>query len=274
MSWVPTATMSLAPRLVGQEHRGVLAGALHDELDVGLAERLELLVARVPAVGVHVVHVLGADLHRRGRHGVEVAQDDVRGEAHLEQGVGAAVDTDEHRPVLADVGAQDLEVLLVVVARGRPRGRGDPRTSCAGSACTIGAKTSRPRARTYSSVFSAKRWSSWPMPSRASSIRRSISSSPRTWPSADLRRRRGRARRREVEGLPVGDEVHDLLAGGVDQHDPGPDEAHRPAVRIAAGDARPRRSRPRPRPRRSARRRPPDRCRRGRSRRCRRARGA
>ena len=34
----------------------------------------------------------------------------------LEQRVGAAVDADEHRPVLADVGPQRGEVALVVVA--------------------------------------------------------------------------------------------------------------------------------------------------------------
>ena len=57
----------LGPALVGQEHGGILARALDDELDVLLAELLELLVAGVPAVGVDVVDVLGADVHRPQR---------------------------------------------------------------------------------------------------------------------------------------------------------------------------------------------------------------
>ena len=51
-----------------------------------------------------------------GRHRVEVADDDVGLEPVLEQRVGAAVDADEHRLVLADVRPQRGEVGAVVVA--------------------------------------------------------------------------------------------------------------------------------------------------------------
>ena len=68
------------------------------------------------AVEVHVVDQLGAAAQRAVRDGVEVADDDVGLEADLEQRVGAAVDADEHRLVLAQVRLQRREVALVVVA--------------------------------------------------------------------------------------------------------------------------------------------------------------
>ena len=77
--------MQASPGLIGEQHGGVLAGALHHELVVVLAEGLQLVVAGVPPIGVDVVHVLGADLHGTARDGVEVAQDDVRGESHLQR---------------------------------------------------------------------------------------------------------------------------------------------------------------------------------------------
>ena len=47
--------------------------------------------------------------------GVHVADDDVGLQPELTQSIGAAVDTDEHRPVLADVRPQRAEVLSVVI---------------------------------------------------------------------------------------------------------------------------------------------------------------
>jgi hypothetical protein len=64
---------------------------------------------------VHVVHELRTGLQRLLRHRVEVADDHVGPEADLEQGVGAPVDADEHRPVLAYVRSQRREVAAVVV---------------------------------------------------------------------------------------------------------------------------------------------------------------
>ena len=64
---------------------------------------------------MHVVHELGAAVQARLRHRVEVADDHVGLQADFEQRVGAAVDADEHRPVLADVRAQRGEVAAVVV---------------------------------------------------------------------------------------------------------------------------------------------------------------
>jgi hypothetical protein len=72
------------------------------------------LVAAAVGVGVH--HHLGAAAERVVAHRVHVADDHVRLVAGLTQRVGAAVDPDEHRPVVADVGAEGVQVLLVVVA--------------------------------------------------------------------------------------------------------------------------------------------------------------
>ncbi len=101
----------LRARFVGEQHRDVLARALGDELVVLDAPLEQVLAARRAAVGVHVVHELGAARQAPSRHRVEVADDDVGLEAELEQRVGAAVDADEHRLVLADVRAQRREVV-------------------------------------------------------------------------------------------------------------------------------------------------------------------
>ena len=63
-----------------------------------------------------VVHEVRADGKCLLRDRVEVADDDLGLEADLEQRVRTAVDPDEHRLVLPDVGAQRLQVVAVVVA--------------------------------------------------------------------------------------------------------------------------------------------------------------
>ena len=70
------------------------------------------------AVGVGVHDELGAAVHGRVGHRVEVADDDVGLEAELEQRVGAAVDADQHRLDLAEVARalQRGQVLAVVDA--------------------------------------------------------------------------------------------------------------------------------------------------------------
>ena len=66
--------------------------------------------------GVGVDDDLGAAGQRVVADRVHVADDHVGLVAGLDERVGAAVDADEHRPVVADVGAEGLQVLLVVVA--------------------------------------------------------------------------------------------------------------------------------------------------------------
>ena len=105
--------------LVGEQHRDVLARAVDDELAVLLA-RGEAHASRFSRPGARpsrctwwissAPHRTAPSLER-----VEVADDDVGLEADVEQRVGAAVDADEHRLVLAQVGLQRLEVALVVV---------------------------------------------------------------------------------------------------------------------------------------------------------------
>ena len=106
----------LGARLVGQDHRRVLRGALDDELLVVHAEGLELLEAGVVAAGVDVVDQVLGHVEGVGGDRVEVADDHVRAQPTLEQGVGPTVDADQHRLVLGDVRPQGPQVLLVVVA--------------------------------------------------------------------------------------------------------------------------------------------------------------
>ena len=72
--------------------------------------------ARGAAVAVGVHDDLGAAAQRVVGHRVHVADDEVGLVPGLDERVGAAVDADEDRLVLADVVAQGLQVLLVVVA--------------------------------------------------------------------------------------------------------------------------------------------------------------
>ena len=64
---------------------------------------------------MHVVDELGAATEALLGNGIEVADDDVGLQPVLEERVGPAVDADEHRTVLADVGAQRGEIRAVVV---------------------------------------------------------------------------------------------------------------------------------------------------------------
>ena len=114
---VPTATISCGARLVGEQHRDVLARAVGDELDV--RRRPTRGGSRGPARdrrGARGARARRRSAARASRHRVEVADDDVGLEPDLEQRVGAAVDADQHRLVLADVRPQRREVAAVVVA--------------------------------------------------------------------------------------------------------------------------------------------------------------
>src|SRR5262249_9248413 len=94
----------------------VVGRAIDHELVVWDAPRPERVPTGSPTVEMHVVDQLGAGPQRLFGHGIEVADDDVRLEPHLEERVGAAVDADQDGLVLADVGAQRGEVGAVVVA--------------------------------------------------------------------------------------------------------------------------------------------------------------
>ena len=81
-----------------------------------MPELLHPLHARRATVTVRVHHDLGAAGERLVGHRVHVSDDHVRLPAGLEDRVSATVHADEHRPVLLDVGPEDHQVLLVVVA--------------------------------------------------------------------------------------------------------------------------------------------------------------
>ena len=104
------------PLEVGQQHRRVLAGAQRRENHRGQPECGDPLHPRSAAVVVRVHHQLGAAAQGVVGAGVHVADDHVRTEPRLDQRVRAAVHPDQQRPVLADVGPQQVEVAAVVVA--------------------------------------------------------------------------------------------------------------------------------------------------------------
>ena len=95
----------LGALVVGEQHRDVLAGAGGREDDRVDAERRDPREARGAAVAVGVHDDLGAAAQGRVGDRVHVADDEVGLVAGLEERVGAAVDADEDRAVLADVAA-------------------------------------------------------------------------------------------------------------------------------------------------------------------------
>ena len=102
--------------VVGEQHRDVLAGARGREDHRLDAERAHPLQPGRAAVAVGVHDDLGAAAQGVVGDRVHVADDEVGLVPRLDERVGAAVDADEDRLVLADVVAQGLQVLLVVVA--------------------------------------------------------------------------------------------------------------------------------------------------------------
>src|SRR5699024_8390301 len=102
--------------VVGEQHGDVLAGAGGGGGHAVDAEGVDAFGARGVAVTVGVDDDLGTGGQGGVGHGVHIADDHVRSVAGLDDGVGAAVDADEQRPVFADVGGQHRQVLLVVVA--------------------------------------------------------------------------------------------------------------------------------------------------------------
>ena len=115
MACVPTATMSVAPASYASS---IATSSLMPAATIVWNSQAELgqqLARRREAVVGFVRDQLRAAVQRGVGERVEVADDDVGLEPDLEQRVGAAVDRDQHRLVLADVRPQRLEVVLVVV---------------------------------------------------------------------------------------------------------------------------------------------------------------
>ena len=79
----------------------------------GLAQAL---LPRRPPIRVGVDDQLGAAAQRRVAGRVHVAEDHVGLQPRLQDPVGAAVDGDDQRPHVADVGAQGLQVAAVALA--------------------------------------------------------------------------------------------------------------------------------------------------------------
>ena len=110
---MPTATMQRRALLVGELEREVLADPRRRHRLEPEPEPAEPRGAGRLAVRVRVDDELGAGAQRAVGDGVEVPDDHVRGEPHLAQRVGAAVDRDEHRAEVADVRPHHPQVGLV-----------------------------------------------------------------------------------------------------------------------------------------------------------------
>ena len=102
--------------VVREQHRDVLAGPRSGEDDGRQSESLEPLQAGCATVAVGVDDEFGTARQCGVGDGVHVADDDVGPVTGLEQRIGAAINPDHHRPVLAKVGPKRREVLAVVVA--------------------------------------------------------------------------------------------------------------------------------------------------------------
>ena len=111
----PQGHNDLGAGLIGHEHGDVLTGAGGGEDMVLDPELLDMGQARGASVTVGVDDDLGAAGQCLVGHGVHVAHDHGRFEACVQDGVGASVDTDDDGLVLADVGPERLQVLLVGV---------------------------------------------------------------------------------------------------------------------------------------------------------------
>ena len=112
----PQGHNDLGAGLISHEHGDVLTGAGGGEDVVLDPELLDMGQARGASVAVGVDDDLGAAGQCLVGYGVHVAHDQRRFEAGVQDGVGASVDTDDDGLVLADVGLERLQVLLVGVA--------------------------------------------------------------------------------------------------------------------------------------------------------------
>ena len=128
----------LGALLVREQHRDVLARPGGRDRRGGRARRSSSRSwPGRAAVGIGVDDQLGAAAQRRVGRAVHVAEDHVRLEARLEHGVGAAVDGDDQRAHVADVGAERGEVLAVGRARGRRSAPGGRRSRSGSAAASI-----------------------------------------------------------------------------------------------------------------------------------------
>ena len=106
--------------------------------------------ARRAPVGVAVHDELGAAAKRLLAGRVHVADDHVGRQAHLQQRLGAAVDGDDHRPLVADERPQRAQVALVLDAAHDERassGRGSRWQSAAARSARRAARAPRACAR-------------------------------------------------------------------------------------------------------------------------------
>ena len=232
--------------LGGDQQRDVLARAGRgNELEVQ-AQLLQAAATGRAAVGVGVHDELRAAAQRRLAGRVHVADDHVRGEALLEQGLGAAVDGDDHRAHVADERPQGAQVALVADAADDHERRSDRESRWRSAA----ARSARPAARApracarsccgRSARAPRRSRCAWP-PSRRTHARRS-STSPRassspprsTSPTVEPTvRRRCRGGSHE-DRVPVGEELEQRVVGEVHEQDARFDEQLRPEVRVGA----------------------------------------
>ena len=116
LNWEPTETIRRAPFSAAiSSATSWLVPGRRDELELH-AQLLQAAAAGRAAVGVGVHDELRAAAQSGLSGRVHVAHDHVRGEALLEQGLGAAVDRDDHGTHVADERPQGAQVALVADA--------------------------------------------------------------------------------------------------------------------------------------------------------------
>ena len=197
---------------------------------------LEPLAPGRAAVGVGVDDQLGAAAQRLVAGRVHVAEDHVGLQPRLEHRVGAAVDGDDQRAHVADVGAQRLQVAAVVGRRGRrsatwrSRKRG-PRRREARSLPV----SSSPSSRTCAIVFSANSAQRLvdPLALLARAARASSSTSS-TRPREHVLAVATHLAAVDRHRVAVAEHLEERRRGRVDQQDPGPGQHQRAGVRVAA----------------------------------------
>ena len=166
--------------------------------------------------------------------GVEVADDQVGGQPDLAERVGAAVDGDQHRAEVADVGPHHAQVRLVsraarddervpVADPGAQRGKLDPGGERAGLLLQVAQRVLRERAERLGDAAL--------LVDERLLERRGVEHGA----LGDERPVPPDAPAVEAHELAVGEEVEQRCAGGVDEPDPGADELQRARIREASG---------------------------------------
>ena len=154
---MPTATMSEAPLSSASSIATSSLVPVAGKTTGSTPSAAHPLQARGPAVAVGVHDDLGAAAQRVVGHRVHVADDEVGLVAGLDQRVGAAVDPDQDRPVLADVVAAASAGPPCSGSRAPRSARAGRRARCVMSGTPTPSRSRSRSLRRYSIVFGGER---------------------------------------------------------------------------------------------------------------------